>query len=255
MPNSTHALVTGSSSGIGLAIALHLAACGARVVVLDRDPAQLAAVVAAHPQLEPPLCANLMDDAAVAAALAADKARAPGGALISLLVNNAGVAQFRPEDTDAAVLGRDFDLQYGVNVKATLLLTQRVTRALVDAGQTGAVVHVSSQSSTIALTEHLIYSSSKAAIDHACRIQALELGKHGIRVNTVRPTVVLTELAKKQWEPVKLHAIRAEIPLGRLATPDDVARGVAYLLSDEAGMVTGSTLAIDGGRSMGGFGL
>ena len=83
------------------------------------------------------------------------------------------------------VLARDFDLLYGVNVKALFLLTQRVTRALVDAGQGGAVVHVSSQSSTLALTEHLVYSTSKAAVDHAARIQALELGKHGIRVNTV----------------------------------------------------------------------
>ena len=86
-------------------------------------------------------------------------------------------------------------------------------------------------------------------------IHALELGKHGIRVNTVRPTVVLTALAREHWKPDALAKMAASVPLGRLAEPEDVAHGVAWLLSDQASMVTGMTLPIDGGRSMGGFGL
>ena len=249
------ALVTGGASGIGKATALHLAACGARVVVLDRDRDALAALKAERNNgFEEPLCADLLDDASVAAALATDRERS-NGQLISLLVNNAGIAQFRPEDEAPEVLAKDFDLLFGINVKALFLLTQRVTRALVDAGKTGAVVHISSQSSTLALTEHLIYSSGKAAVDHAARIHALELGKHGIRVNTVRPTVVLTALAREHWKPDALAKMAASVPLGRLAEPEDVAHGVAWLLSDQASMVTGMTLPIDGGRSMGGFGL
>merc|ERR1719174_3250548 len=119
----------------------------------------------------------------------------------------------------------------------------------------GSVVHISSQSSTLPLADHLVYSSSKAAVDHMARIQALELGAHGIRVNTVRPTVVLTELAKKQWDSAALEVMKSQIPLRKLATPEDVAIAVSWLLSDEASMVTGSTLAVDGGRSMGGFGM
>ena len=87
------------------------------------------------------------------------------------------------------------------------------------------------------------------------RIQALELGKHDIRVNTVRPTVVLTPLAADAWDASKLEAMESQIPLQRLATPENVADCVAWLLSDLASMVTGSDIPVDGGRSMGGHGL
>ena len=120
---------------------------------------------------------------------------------------------------------------------------------------TGSIVHISSQSSTLAIKEHLVYSSGKAAVDHVGRIQALEFGEHGLRVNTVRPTVVLTELAVKVWDPAKLEVMRSQIPLRKLATPGHVAEVVAWLLSDLSAMVTGAAIPVDGGRTMGGFGL
>ena len=98
-------------------------------------------------------------------------------------------------------------------------------------------------------------SSSKAAVDHVARIQALEWGQHGVRVNSVRPTVVLTELAKKAWDADKLKMMQNQIPLRKLAEPQDVANAVAWLLSDHAGMVSGSSIPVDGGRAMGGCGL
>jgi NAD(P)-dependent dehydrogenase (short-subunit alcohol dehydrogenase family) len=116
-------------------------------------------------------------------------------------------------------------------------------------------VHVSSQSSTLPIEDHLVYSSSKAAVDHVARIQAMEWGKSGVRVNTVRPTVVLTELARQAWEPAKLAAMKQQIPLRKLAAPQDVANAVAWLLSDLSSMVSGASIPVDGGRSMGGFGL
>ena len=100
-----------------------------------------------------------------------------------------------------------------------------------------------------------MYSSSKAALEHVSRIQALELAEYGIRVNTVKPTVVLTELALKAWDPEKLEVMRQQIPLKKLATTEDVAGVVRWLLSDEAGMITGSAIAVDGGRTRGGCGL
>ena len=148
-----------------------------------------------------------------------------------------------------------FDRQYAVNVKPAVFLTQIVANDLVARGLGGSVVIVSSQSSTLALEDHLVYSSSKAAVDHVARIQALEYGKHAIRVNTVRPTVVLTPLARAQWDPTKLEAMRQTIPLRKLAEPEDVANAVLFLLSDKAAMVSGASLPVDGGRSMGGFGL
>ena len=184
--------------------------------------------------------------------MAAVEAALEAGGPARYVVHCAGIAKFEPVlDTSPA----EFDRQYGVNVKPAIFVTQIVAGDLVAKGLSGSVVHVSSQSSTLALEDHLVYSSSKAAVDHVARIQALEYGKHGIRVNTVNPTVVMTELAKKQWPADKLAAMKATIPLRKLAEPDDVANAVTFLLSDKAAMVSGTALPVDGGRSMGGHGL
>lgn len=154
------------------------------------------------------------------------------------------------ETTKAAL-----DFQINVNYRALVLLTDAVAKALVAANKPGSVVHISSQSSTLPLADHLVYSSSKAAVDHVARIQAFELGPCGIRVNTVRPTVVLTELVRNSWSTEGLNRMKKNIPLRRFAEPRDVAKAVGWLLSDDARLVTGMALAVDGGRSMGGFGL
>jgi L-xylulose reductase len=134
-------------------------------------------------------------------------------------------------------------------------LTQALSYELKEKKMPGSIVHISSQSSTIALTEHLIYSSSKAAVDHVTRIQALELGPMNIRVNAVRPTVVLTELALANWKKDDLAKMEQSIPLKRVASTEEVASAVVFLLSDKANMITGVCLPVDGGRSMGGYGL
>ena len=241
------ALVTGAGNGIGRAIVAHLASCGAHVTGLDVNEASLLEL-----RRETGcsiLVANLLDCAAAVQSVE-DRMDAEGE--FDLLVNNAGVARFEPilETTAKA-----FDFQYGVNVRAVAMLSTAVARALVAAGKPGSFVHISSQSSTLPLADHLLYSSSKAAVDHMARIQAFELGPHGIRVNTVRPTVVLTELVRRSWDPEGLEKMKGSIPLRRFARPLDVAQAVAWLLSDHARLVTGAALPVDGGRSMGGFGL
>ena len=242
-------LITGAGQGIGRAIAQHVSRCGAHVVGMDINREALEDLQNTLPSCDVLKC-NLLD---------VDDIRhnvekyIEGNGPIDLLVNCAGIAKFQPffETTPEA-----FDLQVGVNVRALFYLTQLVTKAMVDHRvKGGAVVHISSQSSTLPLADHLVYSSSKATVDHMARIQALELGPYGIRVNTIRPTVVLTKLALEQWDADALEIMKQQIPLRRLATTEDVAMAVSWLLSDEASMVTGSTLAIDGGRSMGGFGL
>jgi glycerol-3-phosphate dehydrogenase/NAD(P)-dependent dehydrogenase (short-subunit alcohol dehydrogenase family) len=241
------ALVTGAGNGIGKAIAGYLVSCGARVTALDLDGDALCAV-----QREigcDVLVANLLD---CEAAVASVKARMAEKGAFDLLVNCAGVARFEKimETTKAA-----FDFQIGVNYRAVALLSDAVAHALVAANKPGSFVHISSQSSTLPLADHLVYSSSKAAVDHMARIQAFELGPLGIRVNTVRPTVVLTELVRKSWDPAGLDKMKQNIPLRRFAEPLDVAKAVGWLLSDNARLVTGVALPVDGGRSMGGFGL
>ena len=113
----------------------------------------------------------------------------------------------------------------------------------------GAIVNISSQSSGLSLKDHLVYSSTKASVDHVTRITAFELGRFGIRVNSVRPTVVMSELVRKNWDKKRLEVMKNQIPLKRLAMPENVASAVVFLLSDEASMITGMDLCVDGGRA------
>ena len=110
------------------------------------------------------------------------------------------------------------------------------------------MVNVSSTGSKFGLRDHAAYCASKGALDQLTRVMALELGPHGIRVNAVNPTVVMTPMGKMAWgDPEKARPMLEEIPLGRFAEPIDVARAVAWLLSDEAAMIHGVTLPVDGG--------
>lgn len=246
------ALVTGAGQGIGRAIAEHLSQCGAHVVGIDINMETLKDLQNTLPEGTCDVIKiNLLNTKEIETKIT-NYMQTNSTTPISLLVNCAGVAKFQPffETTPEA-----FDLQVGVNVKALFYLTQLITKSMVDSKMNGSVVHISSQSSTLPLADHLIYSSSKATVDHMARIQAFELGPFGIRVNTVRPTVVLTKLALEQWDEKALEVMKNQIPLRKLATTKDVALAVSWLLSDEASMVTGSSLAVDGGRSMGGYGL
>jgi len=176
-------LITGAGQGIGRAIAQHVSNCGAHVVGMDKNKKTLLDLQCSLPSCDIIEC-NLLDVDDIRHKI--EKYIEDNGA-IDLLVNCAGIAKFQPffETTPAA-----FDLQVGVNVRALFYLTQLVTKAMVDHKvKGGAVVHISSQSSTLPLADHLVYSSSKATVDHMARIQAFELGQYGIRVNTIRPTV------------------------------------------------------------------
>jgi NAD(P)-dependent dehydrogenase (short-subunit alcohol dehydrogenase family) len=119
---------------------------------------------------------------------------------------------------------------------------------MIERGQGGAIVNLSSQSSMVGLLDHTAYCASKGALDQLTRVMAVELGPHQIRVNAVNPTVTLTPMAEMAWsDPVKSGAMKARIPLGRFASPLDVAHTVAYLLSEQADMIHGTTLPVDGG--------
>jgi len=112
----------------------------------------------------------------------------------------------------------------------------------------GSIVQVSSQASLIYLPQHVVYSTTKAALDNLTKSMACELGPHGIRVNAINPTVVMTELAKRFWgDPDRAKTMLSRIPLGQFADLDDVVKAVAYLLSDDSKMITGTCLPIDGG--------
>eukprot|EP00667_Euglena_gracilis_P019950 EG_transcript_21477 len=235
------ALVTGGSSGIGLDVCLLLHSLGAHVVAVGTRPERLAAL---RQRLGPERCdvlqADLRDpDAARRAAAAAGP--------VDLLVNNAGLSRLA---SFLEATPEQFDETMALNVRAVMVLSQAVAKGMIQRGAKGAIVNVSSQGSLMALPEHATYCASKAAVDHLTRVMALELGPHGIRVNAVNPTVVLTEMGQMAWsDPTKAQPMLDAIPLGRFAEPRDVSNVVAFLLSDKASMVHGAVIPVDGGYS------
>lgn len=231
-----HVVVTGAGKGIGRAICLVLNRRGARVTAISRSAADLDAL---KKEIGCETIAVDLADAeatrkAALAALPAD-----------YLVNNAGATELEPF-LDVSV--ENFDKLYAVNVRAPMILSQEYARDLIRRGQKGAIVNVSSISSFIGFADHAAYCASKGALDGMSRVMANELGRHGIRVNCVNPTVTLTPMAVKAWsDPEKSGRMLSRIPLGRFAEPDEIAEVILFLLSDEASMVNGLAMPVDGG--------
>ncbi|MGY6163861.1 SDR family oxidoreductase [Paraburkholderia strydomiana] len=234
------ALVTGAGKGIGRATVQLLAERGARVIAMNRTHADLQTLA------EETGWETVCVDLAVAAATrkAADAVQP-----VDLLVNCAGIVELQPFlDTSIEA----FDAIMAVNVKAAMIVGQSCARSMIARGVHGSIVNVSSLSATVGLPRHAAYCASKAALDALTRVMAVELGPHGIRVNTVNPVVTLTPMAEKAWsDPAKSATMLARIPLNRFVQPLEVARTIAYLLSDDAAMVSGVSLAVDGGFQAG----
>ncbi len=161
------------------------------------------------------------------------------------LVNNAGTTALA-SFLDLPV--EDFDMLYAVNARAPMIVAQEYARDRVKKGLPGAIVNVSSISSWIGFADHTAYCASKGAMDAMTRAMANELGRMGIRVNAVNPTVTLTPMAVKAWsDPAKSDPMMKRIPVGHFADPDEVAEVILFLLSDRASMINGITMPVDGG--------
>ena len=229
-------LVTGASGGIGGATVRQLVAAGADVIASGRNVEQLKALAAETG------CRTLSFDLA-----SEDSVRqALEGLDVYGVVNCGGFGGeiATPMDTDIAV----FDKVISINARGALLVTKYVSASMIRLGKGGSIVNVSSQASLVALRGHISYGSSKAALDNITRVSALELGKYGIRVNSVNPTVVMTEMSAFYWgRPEIRDPFLANMPLGRWATEDEIAAPIVFLLSDGASMITGVSLPIDGG--------
>jgi NAD(P)-dependent dehydrogenase (short-subunit alcohol dehydrogenase family) len=235
------AIVTGASRGIGAAIARALDRAGARVVLVARDREALGSVAADLHNGPVILPVDLADPDAPARLVA--EARDRVGA-IDVLVNNAALAARAPtEELDAELVDR----LYAVNVRAPLLLIAALVPSMVERGR-GAIVNISSGSAVVGTPRRAAYAATKGAMDAATRSLAIELGPHGIRVNSVAPGVVDTEMwARNKAIPGVIEEIEALTPLRRWATPDDIADVVVFLASDGARFVTGETVCVDGG--------
>jgi gluconate 5-dehydrogenase len=240
------ALITGGGTGIGLAAAKCLAACGARVIVAGRREKELAAAVAA---IGPAASAQVLDVGDLKAIPhIAKELRAKHGP-IGILFNNAGINLKKPfaETNDAELLNL---LQ--TNVVGANSLTHALLPQLKESGH-GSVVFTSSMAAIFGLPKVTAYSISKAALSGAVRSLAAELGEYNIRVNAVAPGWIETEMTRKAFEhdQPRKQRILNRTPLGRMGEPADIGWAVAYLCSPAAKFVTGTILTVDGGASIG----
>jgi NAD(P)-dependent dehydrogenase (short-subunit alcohol dehydrogenase family) len=224
------ALITGGASGIGAAIGAALAAKGARIAVADiaegsefhcevSDPDSVAQTVGAVVEVH---------------------------GRIDILVNSAGIVRLGPAEELAV---KDWQATIAVNLTGTFLMCQAVGAHMLATGR-GVIINMASQAATVALDAHVAYCASKFGVVGVSKVLAAEWAGRGVRVNSISPTVVLTELGHQAWDGPKGEALKKLIPSGRFAYPDEVAAAAVYLASDAAGMVNGADLIIDGGYTI-----
>lgn len=235
------ALVTGGSRGIGFAAAVALAQAGAEVWIAARNHEALTHAVnlATEHQLSfHPVALDITDTGQVEHVLTTLPE-------IDILVNSAGLARHQPF---LEVNKEDFDAVMALNLRATFFVSQHVARRMRAGGIAGSIIHISSQMGHVGGPERSVYCASKFALEGLTRTMALELGDTGIRVNTLCPTFIETDLSRSALEdPSFRRYVLDNIKLRRLGRLEDVMGPVVFLASEAAAMITGSALMVDGG--------
>lgn len=240
------ALITGGTSGIGLAIARRFADEGARIVVTGRRQEALDAAVTAIGHDALGLRGDVADPAHHAA-VAREIAERFGG--LDIYVANAGVNTIRPS---SEVSEAEYDAQFAVNARGTFFGVQKIGPILRDGG---AIIVTGSLATAKVLDGHAVYAASKAAIGAFARAWAIEFKARGIRVNILSPGPTDTEILGKlgvspEDRPAFEAQMAAAIPLGRLGRPEELAEAALFLASDASSFVTGIDLRVDGGMAL-----
>ncbi|EEQ94388.1 D-threitol dehydrogenase [Brucella intermedia] len=238
------AIVTGGASGIGAAISRAFIAKGAKVAVLDISADIAKAKAAELGENAKPFVCDVSSQQSVNDAIAAVNDEF---GTIDIAVNSAGVVYLAPAEEISL---DEWDKTISNNLKGSFLVTQAVGRAMIAAGKGGKIINLASQAGTVAIEEHVAYCASKFGVIGMSKTFAAEWGKHGICVNTLSPTIVLTELGKKAWAGEKGEAAKKRIPAGRFAYPEEIAAAAVFLASAGADMITGADLLIDGGYTI-----
>ncbi|MCK1625871.1 3-oxoacyl-ACP reductase FabG [Bradyrhizobium sp. 160] len=241
------ALVTGGSRGIGAAIARQLAYEGARVIVNFRNSRlkaeQLVADIVAHGGWAEAIQADIADMQQVQTLMSDASARlARFGGRLNVLVCNAGTVEpARLEEIDEA----QFDRQFASNVKSVLFSAQAVARIFGEQG--GAIINISSINARMPGPGYSVYCSTKAAVEAITFALARELGPRGVRVNAVAPGTTATDMTNRVLTAELAAATVSRTALRRIGAPDDIAKVVAFLASDDAAWITGEVITASGG--------
>jgi NAD(P)-dependent dehydrogenase (short-subunit alcohol dehydrogenase family) len=241
------ALVTGAGRGIGLAAAAALAEHGADVTLIARNAEEIAALAEAinarsrEAGQGGKATALLLDVTDLVRMQAEISATGP----YDILVNNAGTNRPKPL-LDVTV--DDFDVIFGLNVRAAYFVAQAVARGLVAAGKPGSIINISSQMGHVGSPHRTVYCASKHAMEGMTKAMAMDLAGNGIRVNTIGPTFIETPLAKTFLQDAKFRAfVLDKIKLGRIGQVEDLMGAIVYLASSASALVTGTALVVDGG--------
>jgi NAD(P)-dependent dehydrogenase (short-subunit alcohol dehydrogenase family) len=235
------AAVTGAGGGIGGASAVALAEAGADVVLLGRSRKRLApaaAAVEAAGRIAECVECDVTDSRAVA-----DTFEALGA--LDVVVSSAGANIPEPF---VDVSEEHLDELVALNLKGVFLVTQAAVRAMLAAARPGSVVNISSQMGHVGDANRSVYCATKHAVEGLTKALAVELAPSGIRVNCVAPTFVETPMTAPFFADGDFRdSVEARIPLGRIGRPEDVAAAVVFLASPAAGLITGTSLLVDGG--------
>jgi NAD(P)-dependent dehydrogenase (short-subunit alcohol dehydrogenase family) len=239
--NGRRALVTGAGRGLGLAAACALAEAGAEVHLVARSGAEVEAVAAelrGQGREAAGFSLDVLDTPSVAKFVA-------GHGPYHVLVNNAGTN--RPAEI-AEVTEEDYDAVTDLNVRAAFFVMKEVVKGMVAAGQGGSIINMSSQMGHVGGPRRTVYCATKHAMEGFTKALAWEVGRHGIRVNTLCPTFIRTAMTSAMLDDKEFSDfVVSKIALGRVGEPEDLMGAVVFLASDASRLVTGSALMVDGG--------
>jgi NAD(P)-dependent dehydrogenase (short-subunit alcohol dehydrogenase family) len=239
--DNRRALVTGAGRGIGLAAAAALAEAGAHVTLVARTRSEIedaAGAIRESGGAAEALCLDVSDPETVRAAFAE---HAP----FDILVNNTGINRPAPF-TDVTV--EDFDAIIGLNLRAAFFVAQTVARGMVENKRGGSIIHVSSQMGHVGGAQRTVYCASKHAIEGLTKAMAIDLASAGIRVNAIAPTYIETPMTRPYFQdPAFRQEVLKRIKLGRIGQVEDLMGAILFLASDASTLMTGSSMAIDGG--------
>ena len=246
------AIVTGGATGIGFATAMQFSKLGANVVICSRTVSELEAAASRITEETSNRClavpTDVKDEEAVARLI---QRTGDEFGRIDILVNNAGGTRMGPLES---IPTKGWDAIFDLNVRSAYFTTREAGKYMM-AQKSGAIVNISSGAGVNGVKGGAHYSAAKAALQMFTKVTAAEWGKYGIRANCVAAGAISSERVLKAWKVAGLEAdaLGAAMPLGRTGTPDEMANMIVFFASDAASYITGQTISVDGGPSLGGL--